>query len=395
MLTKQLRIVTLCLLVALFVPMAASAAPMTSNQGTLPKAFSTGAYAANPLVDGISGTTGLPSTTGYRPILVQISNTSGARPHWNISEADIVYEMIYWGPAHTRYVAVYNDNKPELVGGVRSARVGHCSVRQEWDAPYVFWGGQSMDGTSVYDFFKTNNVSSQFLFDATGGAGTRSGIGGVFSRDSRRASPDDAIANIQVVDSQYWPTNEDGTDYQPRNHSFKFSSTSPSYGSDDAVEIYIPYDEKEYYPSYKYNATDRVYERFYNGAEQYDGQTEKRLVASNVIVQYADLTFFKNTKARPVVNLMGEGVMDAFIGGRHIRGSWQRRTLDNRTVFTDLNGEEITLLPGKTFIQIIPTSSSFTYIKADGTEMKMDFGAEVMPAIFDASESEEDINKME
>ena len=98
---------------------------MTYNQLTVPAAYTTGAYGVNEVPEGKSPTTGLDWEGEYRPVLVQISNSDGARPHWNMSEADIVYESLLWGPGHTRYSCLFNDNHPEFVGAVRSARLHH------------------------------------------------------------------------------------------------------------------------------------------------------------------------------------------------------------------------------------------------------------------------------
>lgn len=388
MLTKKIRLMTLCLMAIMLACTVASAAPMTTNVDTMPKAYSTGAHSANEVFPGKSPTTGLDWEGDYRPVVVQISNSKEARPHWNFSEADIVYEAIYWGPSHTRYTLVYSDNHPDYVGAVRSARVYHCEIRQEWDAPFVFYGGQEASGTSIYDFFKANNVAANFRFD-----GINNGKG--FSRDSTRVSPHNAVSNLQEVLAN-WPTDDDGNPYEPRSHAFSFSST-PSYGSDSAVEIHIPYDsdEKDYYPSYTFNSATREYERWYNGEEQYDGKTNKRIVASNVIVQFAELSFFQNSRSRPVVVLTGSGVMDAFIDGRHIRGTWERKGMNDRTVFVDMNGEELTLLPGKTFIQIVPNSQQYTYLRDDNAEVVVTHGADVRAATFDQSESDADMDKMD
>ncbi len=165
LLTKTLRMLAACLLLTLVVSSVAVAAPMTSNQTTMPHSYQTGVASIIEVPEGKSPVTGLDFDGLYRPMVVQISNSAEARPHWNLSEADIVYESIYWGPAHTRYTAIYNDNHPDYVGSIRSARVNHCEIRQEWDAPFVYFGGQEDPGTSILDYFKQQGVERKFLIN--------------------------------------------------------------------------------------------------------------------------------------------------------------------------------------------------------------------------------------
>ncbi len=411
--SKKLRIAVLCVLL-MATASTAFAAPMTSNSISMPRASSTGAVGANPVIPGKSPTTGLDWTGDYRPLVVQIENDPAARPHINFSEADIVYEAIYWGPSYTRYTVIYSDNHPEFVGSVRSARWHHCSIRQEWDAPFVFWGGHMEAGAAnIIDYFETNmtdkvlgkqmllsgasvgNKNTNRAYPSTNGADILFRLGNQEStKQFKRLNPHDAAANLAKIVSDYWPKNDDGTPYTPRSHAFKFS-TSPSRGQDTAKKISIIYDEKNFYPSYTFNAETREYERWYCGQEQVDAATGKRIVASNVIVQFAEINYPNGNPIKAMINLETTGIMDAFIDGRHIRGTWSRASANDRTIFMDMNGEEITLLPGKTFVQIIPTSYTYTYVSDDGVEHSLDVGTKVEEAKIDSNFNTSEMDKME
>ena len=372
MVSKLLRILTFTVIISLVLGVTAVAAPMTNNKLTMPSAYTTGAYGVNEVPEGKSPTTGLDWEGEYRPVVVQISNSAEARPHWNMSAADIVYESLLWGPGHTRYTLVFNDNHPDHVGAVRSARINHCQIRQEWDCPFVFYGGQDTSGTSIYDFFKENNVSEAFRIDGVrGGLSTH-----ILSRTKDRVSPHNAVANLQLLVDEYWPTNEDGTPYEPVGHAYKFSEDNYTEGYDTAVEMSFSYAD-DYEPSYVYNIDEGVYDRYYNGEKMIDGYTNEPIVASNVIVQFCETYFYNGTASRPVVEMTGSGVCDVFVGGGHIRGTWSRNALGDRTIFMDMNGEEITLKPGKTFIQVIASSDEFEYTEATGETHEVDVGYEV------------------
>jgi hypothetical protein len=340
-------------------------------------------YSDNPVPYGISPTTGLPTVNmEYKPLIMVMSNQPEARPHWNMSEADIVYEAVYSGPSHTRYTLVYNDTMPDMAGGLRSARVFSASLRQEWDCPFVFWGWQTLTGTSVSDYFKQHNVDLKFQIN-----GVTNKYEDVLFRTSgqfARRSPHNAAANLAAISAKYYP------DYTPRNHAYKFSDTVQN-GYDSAVAVNINYGE-DYNPTYTYNEAQRLYERSYNGQPEMDGYTGKRIVASNVIVQRVKLMFFNNTSSRPVYELVGEGLADMFIGGRHIQGKWVRNSDDSRTVFIDFMGNEVPLLPGKTFIQLVANTLDYTYTRQDGAVITNTFDesklteAETAPINVDDSE---------
>lgn len=387
---RKSRLFGLLLLGILVISSVTSAAPMTSNSQTLQKASLTGAHGVNEVYDGLSPITGMPWTGEYRPIVVQMSNASQARPHWNLSEADIVYESILWGPGHTRYTAIFNDNHPDYVGPLRSARINHCEIREEWDAPFLFYGGQQDSGSSIYDFFKQHNVPESMRFDGTWGRPYNNALG----RDQTRVSPHNAYADLQRLATEFWPKDENGADHKPKQHALKFSNT-PTRGPDSAVEIHVVYDAKDYYPSYKFNPQTRVYERYYNGEKMIDAKTDKTIVASNVIVQFTEMRYVNNRPSRPLIQMTGGGFFDAFIDGRHLRGTWERKSLSDRTVFMDSSGEEITLLPGKTFIQVIPMDMSYKYITEEGSEVIVDVGIPVTKVTFDESETADDIDKMD
>ncbi len=308
----------------------------------------------------LSPTTGLPTDKPYRPVLANVANREDGRPAWNLSEADIVYESIIWGPGYTRYLALYNDHHPEYVGSMRGLRAYQAEMREAWDCPLVHRGGQSTEGTSVYMYYKTHSVDDTFAIDpmfSNEGQRQTGTFSDVFSTRKESSHPFNHVANIARVVEAHWPANEDGTPYEPRLPGLRFSDT-PSRGDADALAVEIQYGvvgtETYDNPRFTFNKEERVYERWYNDAPYTDAASGKRLAASNVIVQVCEVAYFQDNPARAVVDTIGEGPFDAFIDGRHISGTWHRIQPDKQTEYLDENGEPLVLLPGKTFIQIIP-----------------------------------------
>lgn len=138
----------------------------------------------------------------------------------------------------------------------------------------------------------------------------------------------------------------------------------PSRGSDTALAIDVTYHE-DYTPTYTYDEDARLYTRFYNGEPQtdYDG---KPITCANVIVQFMPVSYRENDRSNVHVKITGSGPIDAFIEGTHIRGVWVQEEVGAPFRFLDDRGEPVNLLPGKTFIQIVPMSMTPRYRSDDG-----------------------------
>lgn len=305
-------------------------------------------------------TTGLPSSEPYRPVLVQIDNSVDARPLHGISKADIVYEAVYWGPRHTRYLALFNDEHPEVVGSIRSSRVYWNEFRQMWDCPFVYWGGQGRieNRKDTTSFFLEHGVPDGMLFD-----GTRNRWNGVLFRSESIPSPYNAMANIARLVDEYWHE-ENGAPYAPQQPPWQFSVT-PSLGDDDAYIIEVVYESKHYAAKYVYDAGTKQFCRWYDHEEQRESDGSNILV-SNVVIQYMPLKFYDDDPSLPIIETTGGGPVDIFIQGMHIRGTWICDAVGSWTRFLDSEGNDIIFFPGKTYVQMVPLDMAISYIDNEG-----------------------------
>lgn len=293
-----------------------------------------------------SPTTGLLSDAPYRPLLVSVSNSPEARPHWGLAEADIVYETIYWGPQHTRYFALYNDTHPEKVGSVRGVRVYNAEWMLGWDAPMAHFGGQDTAETSIYDFFKENEVPQSMRND-----GTRAGR--YFTRDESRVNPHNAVFDAATYVQDSWPKDDEGADHRPQLPKIRFSN-APTQGQHEVDRIDVRYDDTSYFARYRYDSRLGQYRRDYCDTPQLDAETYRPMQFANVIVQAHELYFQGNNRARPVMSTTGAGKADFYIEGRLTRGLWVRPGLSDPVQYFDNDGNEMRFKPGKTFIQVVP-----------------------------------------
>lgn len=328
----------------------------------------------NEVVDGVSPTTGLTlseldqpegfaglAITGrYMPMLVQIDNDQGGvgdRAPWGAAYADIVYETPLHRRGFTRISFLFSDLIPDSVGPVRSARVGHVDLREEWDAGFLYFGGQTREGSNIEERFSEYGAKSKgVLFSGTDG--TNKPWKAFYSRVSGLASPHNVDANVAAIYGLIDP------EFTPPNHAFLFTDELPTTGTDAEV-ITIDWGLAMYNSRLIYDVDSNQYFRYMlqkDGTEvpYEDKYTQEQLAFSNVIVQHTTVTWNGSSDA-PVTVHIGEGNADIFMGGKYIAGYWKRADASSRTVFYDDQGNEIALQRGKTFISIIPAETTVSY----------------------------------
>lgn len=284
-----------------------------------------------------SYTTGLSTTREYKPMVVQMDNEPGARPQKGISKADVVYEVTLYNGGYTRYTAVFQDTIPHLVEACRSARCVNVDLYSEWGGGFVHYGGQSYGKMNVYEYMKKVVPDAEWdgLYDSKN-----------FWRDKNRKAPNNVYIHLdEMIQTKEFSAT-------PRS-PLTFSADNPTIKGDDVTSFGIPYRKKSYFPSYKYNAEEGVYYRYYNGKQLKDGDDGTPITCSNVIIMYAQSSWSDGDDSAPVVNLFTTGKADYFIGGKHFSGTWSRGSAEENTVYQDGEGNVVNFKPGKTYIQVV------------------------------------------
>lgn len=304
------------------------------------------------------GFAGLAATGRYLPMLVQIGNDGGGvgdRAPWGVSYADILYEMPLTRDESTRITAVFSDLIPDSVGYVRSARVGHVWLREEWDGGFLYYGQQEVTGSDVKaEFRKTNATEKGVLFPGTTGGTAWKHL---YTARKRLRSPYNMDANVAAM-SELVPS-----EHAAPNHAFRFTDEAPT--GDNAKYIYVNWGSgaAAYNSRLVYRADWQGYIRNVGKdktAWYSDRDTGEAIAFANVIVQFTPVDYNHNNKLEPIVHVVGKdgtaasGNADFFMGGVHVSGYWQREGMYSRTVYYGPDGEEIELQRGRTLIIIFP-----------------------------------------
>jgi len=294
-----------------------------------------------------------------RPLAVMIPNDKSALPHYNISNADILYECQVEGEL-TRLMGVFEDwTSLERVGNIRSCRDYYVYWAFEWDAIYCHAGGPFYID-EVIGRKDTNNINALVA------------PSGVFFRSKDRSAPQNLYLNGGDIVKEanrlgYSLTPRDGyaeeAHYQFTNKSHP--NTLESYGTDavDAAKI----DLKNAYPItktwFEYNEKDGLYYRFQapsNGAHV-DEATGEQLAFSNVLIQftYHEVRDENGYLAFQCIDNSRDGWY--FTQGKGIHVTWEKDSDYGATRYYDDDGNEIVLNTGKTMVCIVQDGDTFTY----------------------------------
>lgn len=350
---KMTRIVLLALVLVLCASMALAETLPTVMHRQIAVRLSTG---NNQPIEGESPTTGLPTTkTTYAPILVQIDNNKAAYPQWGISKADVLYEMPISGQGFTRMTALFNDEYPEEAGPVRSGRVLHADLREEWDAVFAFYGKQEAGGSDLRVALKEYGVGAKGLaIDGIGNKYTPAYFQRVSKKAFDRTFYHKAPHNVTLLVNKLMQEQIAPMNYPFPVRPYLFTDEKPTIGT-QAHRVNIMHKNNPDTASvFSYNEATNAYQRYVDKGPFVDllYQPDQPIEYANVIVMRTRLTFNGHSANPLLPDVVGSGAAEIFTGGRYIPGAWVRQSIKDRTVFYDSEGNELKFQRGKTFITI-------------------------------------------
>ena len=283
-----------------------------------------------------------------RPFAVMINNHHDAWPQCGIQDAYLVYEIIAEGGI-TRMFALYKDQETAKIGSIRSARHYFIDYAEENDAIFVHWGGSPQ----AY-----SRIGSSDIEDIDGMALE----GSVFFRDRtlKRNYEHTGFTSMEKLkeyaDKQGYTrdTNKDLL----LNYSVDEITLDKMDGAKSAQEVLIDYSDY-HNTSYEYDETNKVYLRSMAGKPNVDLETGEQYTVKNIIV-YSLKNYTLNDgegKGRQELENLGTGEGYFITEGYAVPITWEKESHSGQTVYKYLDGKEITVNDGNTFIQIYPTTT--------------------------------------
>ena len=278
-----------------------------------------------------------------RPVTVMYDNHPYARWQAGIVKADIVYECEVEFP-FTRYLAVFQNGKPEHIGPVRSARPYYLRYALEYDSIYVHVGGSNDAKSKIEDYYMAN-------------------VDGLYSgnfwryNDTGKSIPNNMYTDMENLrDAQKsYGYRMDG-DFEGYKFNDIVRPINEKLSSEDCSQINIIFNS-HYEVDFSYDENEEIYNRYVNGEKQIDEYYEEDIKASNIILIKTSKRVLDDV-GRLAITTVGEGKGTYITKGKLTDITWEKEKYNKKTYFYYENGEELILNPGQTWIELVTQDTS-------------------------------------
>jgi hypothetical protein len=271
--------------------------------------------------------------------MVIIENAAPARPQSGFAEADIVFEAMTEGGV-TRFLALYQSEKADKIGPVRSMRTYFIDIAYEYNLAFAHCGGSH----DALDRIKKENPMSLNEFVN----------GSSYWRDP----------SIKVQEHGLFTSSEKminlivGKGYvKPQAVKLSFDKSYWDKLASEANSTVTVKFNGSYTTSYDFK--DGLYYKSMNNKPSLNKEDKKPVAVANVVIQ--NVKFSSRPKELYLdADLIGKGDGYIISGGKSVKVTWSRKDLKSQTIFKDVNGNVVPLSPGKTWWHVFDQGAQLT-----------------------------------
>lgn len=286
----------------------------------------------------------VPEELASLPVLgVMIENSPAARPQSGLDKAGIVFEAIAEGGI-TRFLALYQEDMADQIGPVRSVRSYYVDWANSFDASITHVGGSPQGLAKIKREFGAERDFDEFRYGAR-----------LVPRVNFRARPHNAYTSTEHMMTIAKETGHTSSDFTPLSRKDASPLETPT-----AKSITAHFSSPTYRVQWDYDQKGNHYVRTNGGVKHTDRVTKKALVADVAIVMKASYQTVSSAGHQGVTTI-GKGQVFVFQDGGAVKGTWRKSSKTGQLTFTDANGDDINLNPGRTWFAVIPTDKSVTY----------------------------------
>ncbi|MFJ7727265.1 DUF3048 domain-containing protein [Neobacillus sp. NPDC097160] len=281
---------------------------------------------------------GSQTSTEERAIAVMVNNHPKARPQSGLNKADIVYEVLAEGDI-TRFLAVFQSEKPANIGPVRSARDYYIELAKGLGALYVAHG-YSPEAKEMLDSNYIDNINGM-VYDGT-----------LFKRSSARKAPHNSYITYENV-LKGAEQKKYSMEKSPPSFTFLTDEESKNIAGNEAKSVSITYSADGISNSkYQFDAAQGKYTRFSSGEQTVDLETGEPILLDNIFIIEAVHKLI-DSYGRRDIDLQSGGKGYLVQMGKVNEVNWENK---NGRIVPIKDGEEVKLVQGRTWVNVVPTN---------------------------------------
>jgi hypothetical protein len=280
---------------------------------------------------------GSETKTDGRAVAVMINNHPKARPQSGLNKADIIYEILAEGDV-TRFLAVFQSEKPDNMGPVRSARDYYIDLAKGLDALFIAHG-YSEEARELLERDFVDNLNGM-VYDGT-----------LFKRASFRVAPHNSYITYENVlkgakEKKY------SMKQSPPEFQFLSEEESKSVTGEDVNSVTISYSASGVFNStYEYDQSVGKYKRFSDGDQTVDYETKEPILLDNLFIIETTHQVIDDA-AHKEIDLESGGSGYLLQKGKVMEVEWKN---DNGLIVPIRDGEIVPFVQGKTWVNVVPT----------------------------------------
>ncbi|MAU33976.1 hypothetical protein CL689_05800 [Candidatus Saccharibacteria bacterium] len=267
---------------------------------------------------------------------IMIENSPDARPQSGLKNSGVVFEAIAEGGI-TRFLVLYQQEKPDLIGPVRSLRMYYVDWLAPFNASVAHVGGSAAALSEIRN--GSYRDIDQFFNPAT------------YWRATDRYAPHNVYTNFELLDQL-----NDAKGYTTSEFIGFTRKDSEANETPSATSIDVTMSSYLYNSHYDYNAETNLYDRSQGGGPHTDreaGQISPRVV----IVMKVPMQLVMEDGWREQINTIGSGQAYIFQDGTVQEVTWNKASRTEQLTFTDAEGKDVALARGQTWISAVPSDT--------------------------------------
>ena len=268
---------------------------------------------------------------------IMIENSPDARPQSGLKQAGIVYEAIAEGGI-TRFLALYQEAKPQLIGPVRSLRMYFLDWATPYQASITHFGGSAASLAMVSN---GNYRNLDLMADGSS----------YYWRATDRYAPHNVYTTFAKLDALNSSKGYTTSGFTPWPRADGKASAAPNATSVD-IQISGPL----YNSHYTYDSASNTYLRNVDGQASTDREGGQ-LAPSVVIAMKVNMSLVLQDGYREDITTSGSGDATIFQNGVATTCTWQKNSQADSLRFIDASGKEIPLNRGQTWVVAVPNGS--------------------------------------